>query len=106
MAKISFLQNLLIEFKQYLELINLSSKLNLSKLNKFDNLFKHFYDDIFGLISDPKPNINSKEICMKLNKMVSDTDLMITSLQEVKYFQKGFEMMKKKIDKIIVINKN
>jgi hypothetical protein len=38
--------------------------------------------------------------------MVSDTDLMITSLQEVKYFQKGFEMMKKKIDKIIVIKKN
>ena len=58
----------------------------------------------FYQILDPKPSINSTEIWTKLNKIVNDTDLMITSIQEVKYFQKGSVIVKKKLHKIIVIN--
>ena len=39
---------------------------------------------------------------MKLNKIVHETESMIASLQEVSYFHKGFEALKKQINKIIV----
>jgi hypothetical protein len=50
--------------------------------------------------------IDSEEVCLKLNKIVNETESMINSLQDVNYFQKGFEAMKEKINKIIVIKQN